>query len=126
MTPSNSCVHCGADCGPKPVIWNDQKFCCHGCEQVYRILNENKLNQYYQIDQNPGIRIETTPRSDKYAFLEREEVQSKLFEFREGDLVRIRLFIPGIHCASCIWLLENLNRLNRGIRQSVVHFVTRS
>ena len=43
----NACVHCGADCGKAPVEWGGQNFCCNGCVQVYRILNEHKLQQYY-------------------------------------------------------------------------------
>src|SRR5690606_6793041 len=30
--------------------------------------------------------------------------------------------IPHIHCSSCIWILENLNKLNPGISSSQVNF----
>ncbi|MCK5731198.1 MAG: heavy metal translocating P-type ATPase metal-binding domain-containing protein, partial [Draconibacterium sp.] len=48
---NNTCVHCGADCGKNPVVWNDEKFCCNGCKTVYQLLNENKLYNYYNLDE---------------------------------------------------------------------------
>ncbi len=119
---SNSCVHCGADCGKHPEIWNDLKFCCNGCLTVYQLLNENKLFKYYDLQENPGIKVETTEFGNKYAFLDKAEVKEKLVSFTEGEISKVRFFIPVIHCASCIWLLENLNTLHHGVKHSFVNF----
>lgn len=118
----NSCVHCGADSGRNPVEWNNLKFCCNGCQAVYQILNENKLYKYYQLDDSPGIKVETSELGNKYAFLDNAEVKEKLISFSESGISKVRFFIPVIHCASCIWLLENLSKLNPGIRYSFVNF----
>ncbi len=120
---SNPCVHCGEDCANNPIIWNEKSFCCVGCKTVFQLLNENELYTYYKIDQTPGIKIDTQDFGKKYAYLDNAEIISRLYEFNEGDYRRITLFIPSIHCSSCIWLLENLNRLNKGIRQSRVNFI---
>lgn len=119
----NACVHCGADCGKSPVVYIQQKFCCSGCKQVYQLLNENKLYQYYKLENTPGVRIDDPAHQGKYAFLDKEEVKQKMYEFLEGNLARITFYIPSIHCASCIWLLEHLTRLNNGIKQSSVNFI---
>jgi Cu+-exporting ATPase len=34
-------------------------------------------------------------------------------EFQENSTAIISLSIPHIHCSSCIWILENLQRLQR-------------
>jgi Cu+-exporting ATPase len=86
------------------------------------MLNENKLYKYYQLEDSPGIKVETTEFGNKYAFLENAEVKEKLISFTEGGISKVRFFIPVIHCASCIWLLENLSKLNPGIRYSFVNF----
>ena len=117
------CVHCGEDCGKYPVVWNEKSFCCNGCKTVYQLLNENKLYTYYKIEKTPGIKIETEDFGKKFAFLDIVEIKNKLFEFNEGDFRKITLFIPAIHCSSCIWLLENLNHLNKGIKHSRVDFI---
>lgn len=120
---NNICIHCGADCGKNPVVWNDVKFCCNGCKTVYQLLNENKLYNYYNFDENPGIKLETTTEfGNKYEFLDKDEVKEKLISFSEGKISKVKFFIPVIHCASCIWLLENLHTLNKGVKHSFVNF----
>jgi len=119
---NNTCIHCGADCGKNPVVWNDLNFCCNGCKTVYQLLHENKLYNYYKLEETPGIKIETTEFGNKYAFLDNAEVKEKLITFTEGNISKVKFFIPVIHCASCIWLLENLEKLNNGIRYSFVNF----
>ena len=119
----NMCVHCGADCGKHPVVWNDLKFCCNGCKTVYQILNKNKLYTYYKIEETPGIKVDIDRYDSTYAYLDKEDVQEKIFEFKEGNIAKVNFFVPVIHCASCIWLLENLRALHKGVKHSSVHFV---
>ncbi|MFN8257982.1 MAG: heavy metal translocating P-type ATPase metal-binding domain-containing protein [Bacteroidales bacterium] len=123
---SVECIHCGNDCGKEVVESNGQPFCCLGCKTVYELLNQNKLFTYYEMENTPGIKIEPEDFSGKFAYLDNQEIANKLFEFTEGNFRRITLFIPSIHCSSCIWLLENLNRLNPGIVQSRVNFVKKT
>ncbi len=118
------CIHCGDDCGPAPIIWNEKPFCCHGCQTVYQLLNENQMDKYYELETSPGIKIKTeqVPNEEKYAFLEIDEIKERLLDFSDSGISKVRFFIPSIHCASCIWLLENLHTLNQGIIQSSVNF----
>jgi len=116
------CVHCGEDCGKTPVMWDDKYFCCYGCQTVYRILNEKKLEKYYEIRPMSGIKIDRKGVGDKYAYLDNEEIAGSLLAFSEGGFSKVTLFLPSIHCASCIWLLEKLHTLDPGIVQSSVNF----
>ncbi len=125
MSSDNQCNHCGADCGKKPVMTGNHQFCCNGCSMVFEILHENKLVQYYTLEKTPGIKLEDLSYDSKYAFLDKEEVQTKLYEFREGSIAKVTFYVPVIHCISCIWLLEHLNKLNRGILNSTVNFITK-
>jgi Cu+-exporting ATPase len=118
----NACLHCGADCGTHPVLWNDKKFCCHGCSTVYQILQTNELKHYYEIQPMAGIKIETGQPMKKFAFLDNEEIASKLLIFNGVETARVKFFIPAIHCVSCVWLLEHLESLNSGIVFSTVNF----
>ncbi len=116
------CIHCGEDCGKNPIIWDEKPFCCNGCSTVYQILNKNKLKKYYDIQPMSGIKVESQDVGDKYAYLDNEEIAEKLLDFSDGGISKVTLFIPTIHCASCIWLLENLYTLNDGIISSGVNF----
>ena len=119
----NACIHCGADCGKEPITYTMQNFCCIGCKQVFQLLNENQLHQYYDFEATPGVRISDPAHESKYAFLDQEAVKQKLYEFSEGQIARVTFYIPSIHCVSCIWLLEHLGKLNSGVKQSSVNFV---
>jgi Cu+-exporting ATPase len=103
-------------------MWDDKPFCCHGCKTVYQILNEKKLDKYYEIQPMAGIKIDTPNMGNKYAYLDLDEIKDKLLGFSDGDISKVTLFIPTIHCASCIWLLENLNTINPAIIASNVNF----
>jgi len=118
------CVHCGQDCGKHPVIFDDKPFCCNGCSMVYQILHEKKMNRYYEMMPSPGIRLEQeNTAGTRYAYFDNPEISEKLLEFSDGGVSRVKLFIPAIHCSSCIWLLENLQTLHPGIMHSHVQFV---
>lgn len=115
-------MHCGADCGKNPIVWNNLNFCCNGCLAVYQLLHENKLYNYYKLDETPGVKVESTEFGNKYVFLDNDDVKQKLISFSEGGISKVKFFIPVIHCASCIWLLENLKTLHKGVNYSFVNF----
>ncbi len=118
---NKNCFHCGKEYTTKEEIQFDKKsFCCVGCKTVYEIFSQNDLTCYYDFQSAPGA----TPLEikGKYDFLDDEKIQSKLLEFQEDSTHIISLYIPHIHCSSCIWILENLQKLQKGISTSQVNF----
>ena len=81
---------------------------------------DNGLNQYYDIEKKPATR--PTEAGNKYQSLENEEIAEEFYDFKSDSQCRVTLFLPQIHCSSCVWLLENLNLLDEGILKSEVHF----
>ncbi|MEA1785206.1 heavy metal translocating P-type ATPase metal-binding domain-containing protein [Arenibacter sp. GZD96] len=117
---NNNCYHCGDDCGKKPIIWDKQQFCCDGCKTVYEIFQKNDLSHYYEIRAAAGA--SSKEAEGKYDFLAVPDIVEKLLEFNEDRLQIVNLYIPHIHCSSCIWILENLNRLQPSVLNSQVDF----
>jgi Cu+-exporting ATPase len=116
-----NCYHCGSSC-EEEINFDDKLFCCEGCKTVYDILNVNSLDSYYNIEEeNPGIKANKNFKG-KYNFLDLVEFKEKLISFQEGDTVKIKLFLPQIHCSSCLWLLERLDKLRAGVISSQVFF----
>lgn len=115
-----NCYHCGDDCGKSPVDYDGKDFCCNGCKTVYDIFSSNDLSYYYDLQSSAGA----TPNivEGKYDFLNEASIIEKLLEFSEEKLQIVNLYIPHIHCSSCIWILENLNKLNKAISSSQVDF----
>jgi len=117
---SSTCFHCGDLSDSSTIFFDDKSFCCQGCKTVYEIFSENDLTCYYDLQSAPG----TTPKDiqGKYDFLSQQNIIDKLVEFDDGKSQIATLYIPQIHCSSCIWILENLNKLNSHISSSQVDF----
>lgn len=116
----DNCFHCGDPCLSDMVQFNDKIFCCNGCQIVYEILNDNGLQHYYSIEHAPGISPNFS--KEKYKFLQNEEITQKLLEFDEQETSVVSFSIPSIHCSSCIWVLENLHKINKAVTFSQVDF----
>jgi Cu+-exporting ATPase len=116
------CFHCGDICPDDSINIDDKNFCCSGCKLVFEILKENKLDGYYSLGTAPGISPEKAKLPDDFKFLGDERIQKRLADFAGPDMVRVTFSIPQMHCASCVWLLENLDKLIPGIIASRVNF----
>ena len=118
---TENCFHCGIEFNKsEEILYDDKKFCCNGCKTVYEIFSQHDLTCYYDFQSAPGA----TPQDiqGKYDFLNNEEIVTKLLEFEENGTHIVSLFIPHIHCSSCIWILENLQKLQPGVSTSLVNF----
>ena len=118
---TKNCFHCGNEVIENgKVLFDEKSFCCNGCKTVYEIFSQNDMSCYYDFQASPGA----TPLDikGKYDFLDNEEIVTKLLEFQEDTTAIVSLYIPHIHCSSCIWILENLQKLQSGISTSQVNF----
>lgn len=117
-----SCYHCGEDCFDTDITIQDKVFCCQGCKMVYEILNQYDLCEYYDLNSKPGINQRITARNDKFAFLGDEKIAQQLYLFKDDSQIHVNFYIPQIHCSSCLWLLENLHKLEPGVLRVTVNF----
>jgi Cu+-exporting ATPase len=118
---TENCFHCGIEINKnEEIIYDEKKFCCNGCKTVFEIFNQHELSCYYDFQSAPGA----TPQDiqGKYDYLDNEEIVTKLLDFEENGTHIVSLYIPHIHCSSCIWILENLQKLQSGISTSQVNF----
>ena len=90
--------------------------------QVYLLLKENNLCNYYDISDNAGITVKGKFSGEKFAYLDDEDLISKLVLFKNDKLINVIFSLPQIHCASCVFLLEKLHQINEGIIYSRVNF----
>jgi Cu+-exporting ATPase len=118
----NICYHCGESCNNSAISIDDKMFCCSGCKTVFQLLNKNGLCDYYKYDEHPGIQLKSKTHDGKFDFLLDSNIEQKLISFRNSTKTIVRFYLPHIHCSSCIWLLENLQKLNEGVLYSEVNF----
>lgn len=119
---SAKCFHCGDDCNEEVISIGDRHFCCEGCKQVYLLLDENNLCVYYNLDDNPGIKARGKFVSERFAYLEDAATINKLVQFNSDTQTNVTFSLPQMHCSSCVFLLENLHRINPGIKKSQTNF----
>lgn len=118
---STNCYHCGDKVEESAYIFDDHKFCCLGCQTVYQVLNQNNLNSYYKYNSHPGKSQKV--QKENLNYLDEPNIIAKLVDYQDSNIAIITFYIPSIHCSSCIWLLENLYKLNSAIKSSKVDFM---
>ncbi|WP_164002642.1 heavy metal translocating P-type ATPase [Pyxidicoccus caerfyrddinensis] len=105
---SDACLHCGS---PVPVGTASRDFCCAGCEAVYGLLREQGLTRYYQLTQGKAAPA-PEPRGDRgFAWLEPLVTRAEAIP---GPVCALELDVQGIHCAACVWLMNELFRRQQG------------
>lgn len=125
---AEACLHCGNACGSDAVAAPEGPFCCHGCEAVFRVLQEHELEAFYACEVPPGVSQKASAPRDaaRFAALDDPAVAARLIDSTSGRMARATFAIPAIHCASCVWLLERAWRLDPGIAASEVDLLRRS
>ncbi|HHH53699.1 MAG TPA: hypothetical protein ENK91_08585, partial [Bacteroidetes bacterium] len=115
------CYHCGDICPDDKVHIGNKYFCCNGCKTVYEILDNTGMCGYYDIEENPGFSLKGR-KQEQYGWLDDQEVIERLIDFTDGTTTKVTFHLPQMHCAACVWLLENLYKFNEGIVVSRVNF----
>ena len=118
-----ACSHCGETCPDESVTSGQHVFCCTGCKTVFDLLHDNGMESYYTQSErySPGVSQKEGIQTD-FSYLDQPEITAKVLDYSDGKMAWVTFRIPAIHCASCVWLLENLPKLNDHILQSHVYF----
>jgi len=102
------CLHCGS---VVPADAPCPDFCCRGCQAVHDLLIGEGLGRYY------ALQSERAPVADARAhdlawlepLLERAESGAAT-----SSVCALDLDVQGVHCAGCVWLMEELMRRQGG------------
>ncbi len=116
---SIDCSHCSL---PVPAGLVDPgaelQFCCNGCRVAYEVIHEHGLDRYYDIKDRIDAPEEPAHRSGK-SFAEFDDPAfDRLYCRTGGDgLSTIELYLEGVHCAACVWLVEKLTVVVDGVAE---------
>src|SRR3989338_5689872 len=96
-TQTAHCIHCdsGLSIGQKD-------FCCEGCRSVYHIIQARGLGSYYDLRLERGVKADKLDHDFNYMV---EEKFKDEFLNLDGCFY---FYLEGIHCTSCIWLIESI------------------
>lgn len=82
------------------------------------------MHQFYDLESAGGNKPKEF-NQHKYAFLDVVDIQKKYIDFEENGKQQVTLFLPSIHCSSCIYLLENIQKINSSILSCQVNFTSK-
>jgi Cu2+-exporting ATPase len=110
----HACAHCAL---PVPAdqrrVGAARQFCCAGCRTAYEIIDAAGLGRYYDFDErrHEAVRAE---RADHAAF--DHPTFHELYVTRgTGGVATVQLHLEGVHCASCVWLVERMPLVLDGV-----------
>jgi Cu2+-exporting ATPase len=109
-----TCSHCGLVV-PPGLVEQDQKeqFCCAGCRTANAILRANGLEQYYDLPQQRERPVRVSGRA--YEEFDHPAFRSLYVTTGPEGTNRVELYHEGVHCASCVWLVERVPLLVTGV-----------
>src|SRR6266567_1070135 len=108
------CAHCALDvplgaCDPDA----DRQFCCGGCHAAYSILHDHGLDGYYAFAERRDGPVRVTGRT--YEEFDHATFHDLYVKPVTGGLLQVDLYLEGVHCASCVWLIERLPLVVDGV-----------
>lgn len=121
IVQETQCYHCGDDLPKSSYMLDDKQFCCLGCKGVYQILSNHDLCSYYAYNDVPGQSQKNT--AAHFEYLDEPVIAADLVDYTDERVTVITFYIPAIHCSSCIWLLEQLHKIQPAILQSRIDFL---
>ena len=111
------CDHCGLPVPPALVReGEDLQFCCEGCRQVYAILHDWGLDGFYrQLEREGGGVAPARISGRRFDDFDAPELLGEQVKETERGTRKTRLFLEGVHCAACVWLVEELPHALDGV-----------
>ncbi len=126
-----ACIHCGLPVPPGLIDEEaEHQFCCNGCKMVYETIHGCGLQRYYDLkdEQDPTEPGRATGKG--YESFDDSTFHDQHVTLQEGGLTSIDLYLEGVHCSACVWLIEKLPNVLKGvvearldIRRQVAHIV---
>lgn len=122
------CRHCGEPCDRAAIASDAGTFCCAGCQSVFSLLSTYGMTAFYTCDVRPGVSQRAAGDRDpgRFAALDDADVARRFVTMRSSGLARVVFPTPSMHCASCLWLLEQLWRFHPGIVRSEANLMNRT
>lgn len=109
------CKHCSLAI-PSELQAQGAEFCCNGCEQVFGILQQAGLSDYYRIREG-AVSIRSPQAASgavtNYAYLDDPAFITP--ERNPDGSQSLEFYLEGVHCAACVWLIEKLPELIPGV-----------
>ena len=106
-SPPCRCAHCGLDVPADRIpLAATRAFCCSGCATAWQVLHAAGLEHYYALSRRREARVESSGRA--FAEFDHDAFRTLHVQRRADGLDEASLYLEGVHCPSCVWLVERV------------------
>lgn len=118
------CLHCGQKCQTTETRSEKESFCCAGCSEVYHLLHQCDLGDFYKLHEGHVQKSEVPNlHQEEFEYLRDPEIRRRFIDFENSNHYRVSIHIPNIHCTACVFLLERIQRFLPEIQDAQVDFL---
>ena len=116
-TRTAPCAHCGLQTlSAVDAADSDTVFCCAACATAFAMIHEHGLGAYHRFTERRGTAVQPTGRA--FADFDHEAFQSRYVTHDVDGMAHVALALEGVHCASCVWLIERVPLLVSGVARA--------
>ena len=106
-TAADRCAHCGLAVAPAEArVSRGDTYCCAGCEVAAAIIRASGLDDFYALPDRRRTPVRASGRS--FAEFDHAAFQDAHVRHAADGLAEVALYLEGVHCASCVWLVERV------------------
>lgn len=113
-----ACSHCGLPVPAGLRVENaEHQFCCDGCRTVWDVLHVGGLTEYYKLrDIDPAAqRVRAKPTGRRFSEFDEHAFRDAFCRQQSDGSASVELYLEGVHCPACVWLVERLPTLVEGV-----------
>jgi len=110
------CAHCSLPVPRGRRTESGDQFCCSGCEAANAAIRSCGLEEYYALRQR--LETDAAPAEsgpDRFDIFDDPGFTKRHARETPGGRMTCELYLAGMHCAACVWLLERLPRVIDGL-----------
>ncbi len=114
-----SCDHCGLPV-PAGLVDGDaeRRFCCSGCRVAYDVIHGAGLEGYYDLKERiDAPEVAAQGRGAAYGEFDDPAFADLYCRRRRDGLATVELYLEGVHCAACVWLVEKVPLVIPGVAE---------
>jgi Cu2+-exporting ATPase len=102
-----TCAHCGLEAASGDARMSaGAMYCCAGCETAASIIKQSGLGGFYALPERRPARVSASGRS--YVEFDHEAFAAAHVRYAADGLAEATFYLEGVHCASCVWLVERM------------------
>lgn len=132
MTNVRPCFHCGLPSTPSlqaDINGVEEFFCCLGCQAVAQAIVDGGLSGFYQHRDKASSKA--TVLTNDYSDFDIDSVQAEFVDVMDNGMTQANIYLGGINCAACVWLIERhlakfngikLVRVNASSHRATIQF----